>query len=71
MAEEIEVNVKAEVGDKVVATKKDEFLGDVFIDVGEEWTVVDKQELFVKIENGNENYWIDDLTFVRTFEGAE
>ena len=71
MSDAIEVIVKSQTGDVVVAEKQYDFLEEIYIKVGEEWTVTDKFGMFVKIKRGDKEYWFDDLTFTRIFEGAE
>lgn len=63
-----EIVVKAQVGDVVIAKNKREFMDEMGIEIGQEWTVVDKFEYFVKIQNNEGSFWIGDLNFINFFE---
>lgn len=61
--------VKENVGD-VVTAKKDYGACDVVsISNGEEWTVAEKKELFVKVKRDNKEYWISSNIFNEVFVG--
>lgn len=68
---ENEIVVKSNVGDVVVAKGEYGSSEDVRINIGEEWTVLDKFGLFVKIQNGDRSFWLGDVNFVEVFEGNE
>lgn len=63
-----DIVVRSEVGDKVVAKGKYDFLNKTRIDIGQEWIVLDKFGYFVEIQRENDSFWLGDINFIEIFE---
>lgn len=65
---ENEIVVKSNVGDVVVAKDRYDFMGKTHIDIGQEWTVLEKFGYFVKIQREDDSFWLGDINFIDIFE---
>lgn len=63
-----EVEVKANEGDVVVAKEDFNWNMDSRINKGEEWRVVEVNDIFVNIVRDDTRLWLGDTSFVRIFE---
>ena len=66
-----DIVVKSNVGDVVVAKKQYDFMGGTRINIGQEWTVLEKYSYFVKIQRDDDSFWLGDINFVDVFEDGE
>jgi len=68
MCETTEINISYEVGDKVIAKRQYDFMGEPIVELGQEWVVSEKSGFFTNIKNNDKGYWIGNNIFIGVFE---